>query len=111
MRDHFTHQASIIRLILLKESSASMATPLSRDQIASTVSALVAKQPIVDMHTHLYSPIFGTPVPNASGKTDPAGLLLWGFDELITYHYLIAEVFRVVPATVLPYEQFWKMTK
>src|SRR5688572_24842888 len=56
-------------------------------------------------------PAFGTPVPNATGKTDPAGLLLWGIDELITYHYLIAEVFRVVPATKLPYEQFWKMSK
>ena len=32
-------------------------------------------------------------------------------DELLTYHYLVAEVYRVVPATKLPYEQFWKMTK
>jgi hypothetical protein len=96
---------------IYEESTVLMATALSRDQIASTVSAAVAKQPIVDMHTHLYSPVFGTPVANASGKTDPAGLLLWGLDELITYHYMIAEVYRVVPASVLPYEQFWKMTK
>src|SRR3954454_5231585 len=84
---------------------------LSVDQIASTVSAAIERQPVVDLHTHLYSPAFGTPVPNATGKTDPAGLLLWGVDELITYHYLIAEVYRVVPATKLPYEQFWKMSK
>ena len=63
------------------------------------------------MHTHLYPPTFGTPVANRTGTTDPAGLMLWGVDELVTYHYLIAEVFRVVPATRFPYEQFWKMSK
>ena len=63
------------------------------------------------MHTHLYPPTFGTPVANATGQTDPAGLMLWGIDELVTYHYLVAEVYRVVPATNLPYEQFWKMSK
>ena len=63
------------------------------------------------MHTHLYPPAFGTPVPNAGGKVDPSGLMLWGVDELLTYHYLVAEVFRVVPASALPYESFWKMTK
>ena len=36
---------------------------------------------------------------------------MWGVDELITYHYLIAEVYRVVPAKVLPYEQFYRMSK
>jgi hypothetical protein len=66
---------------------------------------------VTDLHTHLYSPGFGTPVANATGKIDPAGLLLLGVDELVTYHYLIAEVYRVVPATVLPYEQYFKMTK
>jgi hypothetical protein len=84
---------------------------LTRDQIESAVTSAIQAQPVVDMHTHLYSPAFGTPVPNATGQTDPAGLLLWGVDELVTYHYLVAEVFRVVPATVLPYEQFWKMSK
>jgi hypothetical protein len=63
------------------------------------------------MHTHLYPPGFGTPVPNATGRTDPAGLMLWGVDKLLTYHYLVAEVFRVVPATKLPYEEFWSMPK
>ena len=33
------------------------------------------------------------------GHVDPSGLMLWGVDELVTYHYLVAEVFRVVPAT------------
>lgn len=80
-------------------------------EFQSLVERAVAAQPITDIHTHLYSPGFGTPVPNASGRTDPAGLMLWGVDELVTYHYLVAEVYRVVPATKLPYEQFWRMTK
>jgi hypothetical protein len=75
------------------------------------VQRALDEQPIVDMHTHLYPPVFGTPVPNASGGVDPNGLLLWGIDELVTYHYLVAEVYRYVPATKLPYEQFWRMPK
>lgn len=88
-----------------------MSQPLHRDQIQAAVAAAVQKQPVVDMHTHLYSPAFGTPVANATGQTDASGLLLWGLDELVTYHYLIAEVFRVVPASVLPYDAFFKMSK
>ena len=79
--------------------------------IQKVVSRVMAGQAVVDMHTHLYPPSFGTPVPNPSGKGDAAGLMLYGVDELITYHYLIAEVFRVVPASVLPYEAFWRMSK
>src|SRR5881227_1136226 len=86
-------------------------TALTAQNITQTVAAALKKQPIVDMHTHLYTPAFGTPVPNRSGKTDPAGLLLWGVDELVTYHYLVAEVYRIVPASKLPYDQFWKMSK
>src|SRR5438309_4667578 len=82
-----------------------------RRDIEEMVTSAVQKQPIVDMHTHLYPPSFGTPMGGRSGKSDPAGMLLWGIDELLTYHYLVAEVYRVVPASKLPYEQFWKMTK
>jgi hypothetical protein len=32
-------------------------------------------------------------------------------DELLTYHYLVAEVYRVVPPNQLPYEQFWRMSR
>lgn len=84
---------------------------MTTTEIRQTVAAALNDQPIVDMHTHLYPPTFGTPVANATGRTDPAGLMLWGIDELLTYHYLVAEVFRIVPATKLPYEQFWKMSK
>ena len=73
----------------------------TRSAIEKTVAKVVRDQPIIDIHTHLYPPVFGD-------------LMLWGLDELLTYHYLIAEVFRVVPATGeggLPYEKFWQMPK
>jgi hypothetical protein len=73
---------------------------ISREQIAPIVNDALRKQGS-----------FGTPVTNGTGQVDKKGLLLWGVDELLTYHYLVAEVYRVVPATKLPYEQFWKMSK
>lgn len=75
------------------------------------VRRAINKQPVIDMHTHLYPPSFGTPVPNAAVQSDPEGLMLWGIDELLTYHYLVAEVFRVAPPSKMPYEAFWRMTK
>lgn len=84
---------------------------MTTQDLHSTVTKALNTQPIVDMHTHLYPPTFGTPVPNSTGHTDPTGLMLWGVDELVTYHYLVAEVYRIVPPSKLPYEQFWKMTK
>jgi hypothetical protein len=72
--------------------------------IHAAVSTAVAGQAVTDMHTHAYAPAFGA-------APDPKGLLLWGIDELVTYHYLVAEVYRVVPATELPYERFWAMSK
>ncbi len=65
------------------------------EQLISTVTDVVNNQKITDIHTHLFSPPFGE-------------LLLWGIDELLTYHYLIAEVFRKSEIT---YDQFWTMTK
>jgi len=84
---------------------------IHREELGSVVGEALSAQPVRDMHTHLYAPSFGSPVRGAGQAPDPKGLLLWGIDELVTYHYLVAEVYRVVPATKLPYEQFWKMTK
>jgi len=78
--------------------------PLDHDQIRKHVAQAVAEQPVTDLHTHCYTPKFGC-------SPQPGGLLLWGIDELVTYHYLVAEVFRIVPATELPYQKFWQMTK
>lgn len=83
----------------------------SNRAIGQQVAAALEHQQIVDMHTHLYPPTFGTPFAGKGKDADPTGQALWGIDELLTYHYLIAEVYRVVPAEKLPYEQFWKMSK
>ncbi len=63
--------------------------------IRRMVCEAVETTPVLDIHTHIYDSQFGD-------------LLLWGIDELLTYHYLVAEVFRVAP---MPYERFWGMTK
>jgi hypothetical protein len=59
------------------------------------VARVVAATPIQDIHTHLYDPAFGE-------------LLLWGIDDLLVYHYLVAESFRYLD---FPYEKFWALTK
>ena len=64
-------------------------------ELKTAVLDAVNSQSITDIHTHLFSPPFGE-------------LLLWGIDELLTYHYLIAEVFR---KSDVSYQQFWAMTK
>jgi len=51
----------------------------------------LASAAVTDIHTHLYAPAFGD-------------MLAWGIDELLTYHYLIAEFLR---ASEMPYETFW----
>ncbi len=93
------------------DARPALADRLERGQIRRTVELALAEQPVLDLHTHAYPFSFGTPVPNATKKTDPNGLMLWGIDELVTYHYLIAEVYRVVPPSRLPYERFWAMSK
>ncbi|TWT97653.1 hypothetical protein Pla108_18050 [Botrimarina colliarenosi] len=79
--------------------------------VAAIVRDAVLTQPVWDMHTHLYPPTFGTPSQSAGQPSDPNGLLLWGVDELLTYHYLVAETFRVVPNAELSYATFWSMSK
>src|SRR4051812_37288438 len=98
-----------------KRENASMpnapAGPTDSASIAKLVQRAIERQPVVDLHTHLYPPTFGTTLAGASRKSDPTGLCLWGIDELLTYHYLVAEVFRVVPPHQFPYERFWSLSK
>ncbi len=56
---------------------------------------VLATTQFIDIHTHLFSPEFG-------------GLGLWGIDELLTYHYLEAELFR--SSSISP-ERYWEMPK
>jgi hypothetical protein len=69
--------------------------PITKAALEPTIRKIVEATPADDIHTHLYDPAFG-------------GLLLWGVDELLTYHYLVAEVMR---ADAVPYDAFWKMPK
>ena len=55
---------------------------LQLPEIPSAVATALRDQPIVDLHTHTYSPRFGTPGANRTGSVDPNGLLLWGVDDL-----------------------------
>jgi hypothetical protein len=68
---------------------------LQQNNLAQEVERIVSSAPVTDIHTHLYDPAFGP-------------LLLWGIDELLTYHYLVAEGFRYFP---VPYEKFWNVSK
>ena len=45
------------------------------NDVRRVVESALASQAVLDMHTHLYPPVFGTPVPNANGKVDPNGLM------------------------------------
>jgi hypothetical protein len=71
------------------------ASDASRVQLASQVRRAVFECPVVDIHTHLYDPAFGS-------------LLLWGIDDLLVYHYLVAETFRFQE---LPYDAFFQLSK
>jgi hypothetical protein len=66
------------------------------NNIAESVKSALNDQAIVDVHTHVYDPPLGS-------------LLLWGIDELLTYHYLVAEVCRARPD--MKYDAFWAMSK
>lgn len=66
------------------------------EALRQAIDQIVEETPILDMHTHIFPPDFGE-------------LLLWGIDELVTYHYLVAELFRKVRG-VSPAD-FWGMPK
>jgi hypothetical protein len=67
----------------------------STDELKKAVYKAVDSVKATDIHTHLFSPKF-------------CELFSWGIDELLTYHYLIAETMR---STDLPYEDFWALSK
>ena len=66
-----------------------------RAQLRQQVEEAINNTPVIDVHTHLSPPEFGN-------------MSLSGIDELLTYHYLIAEVFR--SSSIAP-ERFWQMSK
>src|ERR1700753_1748714 len=67
----------------------------NRDELRRQVADGVKQAPLIDVHTHLFARQFGS-------------MNLSGIEELLTYHYLIAETFRA--ADITP-ESFWRMSK
>ena len=70
-------------------------SPRQAAELRSLIAKTVADTPVYDIHTHLYDPAFGE-------------LLLWGIDDLLVYHYLVAEAFRHFE---IPFEDFWALSK
>ena len=68
---------------------------LDARELRRHVDEVIATTPVTDLHTHLYAPQFGE-------------LNLWGIDELLNYHYLIAELFRSPGVTT---EEFWQLNR
>ena len=69
--------------------------PISNRELETAVSETLESTPFIDIHTHLFAPAFGQ-------------MGLWGIDELLTYHYLEAELFR--SASVHP-SRYWALSK
>lgn len=67
----------------------------SYEELREIVDREVGKVAITDVHTHIYPAAFGD-------------LLLWGIDDLLTYHYLVAEYFRY---SSMDYDEFFKLSK
>jgi hypothetical protein len=64
-------------------------------ELRRELELIVKTTPVVDIHTHVFPPEFGA-------------MCLSGIDDLLTYHYLIAEMFR---STDVSHASFWKMNK
>lgn len=64
-------------------------------QLSFVVRKALDDVKIVDVHTHLFAAEFG-------------GLALYGIDELLTYHYLVAEFFRF---SSMEYAAFFELPK
>jgi hypothetical protein len=71
------------------------AAPLTSAQIQTAVENELNATPFIDMHTHLFMPSLG-------------GLGAWGIDDLVTYHYLEAELFR---SSGISPQEYWALSK
>lgn len=67
----------------------------SKDELAAFVRSTVAQVEVIDVHTHLFPPSHGK-------------LMLWGINELLTYHYLVAEYLMTAPIDVEEFNTFSK---
>src|SRR6202051_4664977 len=87
---------SMTSTIVHQPTASSAGQPvLGPQEILRAVEDELSATRFIDVHTHLFMPSLGK-------------LGLWGIDELITYHYLEAELFR---SSDLKPEQYWNMSK
>jgi len=68
---------------------------INKNNLKEIITKKLEDAPIYDIHTHIYDESF-------------KDLLLWGIDELLVYHYLLAEAYRYNP---IGYEKLWAMSK
>ncbi len=87
----------LVSLAALNPKEKAMNAPSDLTTLTAAVRKAVDEVTITDIHTHLFPPAHGD-------------LLLWGIDEQLVYHYLVAEMFTVAPSDLKP-EAFWKMPK
>lgn len=66
-----------------------------RPDLRRQVEEVIRSTPVIDIHTHLFSREFGS-------------MNIYGIDNLLTYHYLVAEMFRAV--AISP-DAYWAMSK
>ncbi|HTU44144.1 MAG TPA: hypothetical protein VMF91_03740 [Bryobacteraceae bacterium] len=77
------------------EAVENTASGIQPNDLVGEVERIVRDTPVFDVHTHQYPPSFQK-------------LFSAGIDDLLTYHYLIAELFRSSETSV---ETFWSMDK
>lgn len=65
------------------------------EELRAEVELVVNSTPVIDVHTHLFPSEFNE-------------LCLFGIDELLIYHYLVAEALR---STRISPDQFWSLSK
>ncbi len=68
---------------------------LDQGSLNVVVAGELSGTPFIDVHTHLFMPSL-------------EALGLWGIDELLTYHYLEAEIFR---CGVVSPSEYWELSK
>ena len=68
---------------------------VSADNLQAVLKEVLDATPITDIHSHIYPAEF-------------KALSLWGIDELLTYHYLVAEFFRF---SDMDYDDFYALPK
>ncbi len=81
----------------IPDDSLLLEAPITSKNLEEIVISEVASTVAIDLHTHLLPPTHGA-------------LCLWGIDEMLTYHYLVAEYFITAPPSVTP-ESFYAQSK